>query len=104
MKDTFHEELTPYDQGSVDVAYVLRAMMFHRAAGGRAYTGLWNRYQGFVDFSGLLQANRAVLVAGVPDDVSAGRHGADLLRDGRPMAGPGDPHKVFYRFVFPVSQ
>ncbi len=104
MKDKFHEELTPYDQGSVDVAYVLRAMMFFRAAGGRAYTGLWNRYQGFVDFSALLQANRAVLMAGVPDDVSAGRHGADLLRDGRPMAGPRDPHKVFYRFVFPVSQ
>jgi hypothetical protein len=104
MKDKFHEELTPYDQGSVDVAYVLRAMMFFRAAGGRAYTGLWNRYQGFVDFSDLLQANRAVLVAGVPDDVRAARHGADLLRDGRPMAGPHDPHKVIYRFVFPVSQ
>jgi hypothetical protein len=104
MKDKFHEELTPYDQGSVDVAYVLRAMMFFRAAGGRTYTGLWNRYQAFVDFSDLLQANRAVLVAGVPDDVAAGRHGADLLSDGRPMAGPGDPHKVIYRFVFPVSQ
>jgi hypothetical protein len=103
-KDKFHEELTPYDQGSVDVAYVLRAMMFFRAAGGRAYTGLWNRYQGFVDCSDLLQANRAVLVAGVPNDVSAGRHGADLLSDGRPMAGPHDPHKVIYRFVFPVSQ
>jgi hypothetical protein len=103
-KDKFHEELTPYDQGSVDVNYILRAMMFFRAAGGRAYTGLWNRYQAFVDLSDLLQANRAVLVASVPDDVSAGRHGADLLADGRPMAGPHDPHKVIYRFVFPVSQ
>jgi hypothetical protein len=104
MKDKFHDELTPYDQGSVEVDYVLRAMMFFRAAGGRAYTGLWNRYQAFVDASDLLQVNRAVLVAAVPDDAAAGRHGAELVGDGRAMAGPRDPHKVIYRFVFPVEQ
>ena len=63
----YRQEVTPYDQSSTDLPYILRTMMFYEAAGGRRYTGLWNAYQGFVDLSTLLKADRAILVAQGPD-------------------------------------
>ena len=103
-EDKFRQQTTPYDQAGVDVAYIVRAMMFFDAAGGRRYTGLWNRYQAFVDLSHLLKTNRAVLIAVPAGDTPAGEHaGAVLLRDGRPVATPGDRHATVYRFVFPVQ-
>ena len=64
--DKYRQEVTPYDQSSTDLPYILRTMMFYEAAGGRRYTGLWNAYQGFVDLSDLLKADRAILVAQGP--------------------------------------
>ena len=64
--DKYRQEATPYDQSSTDIPYILRTMMFYEAAGGRRYTGLWNAYQGFVDLSALLKADRAILVAQAP--------------------------------------
>ena len=61
--DKYRQEVTPYDQSSTDVPYILRMMMFYEAAGGERYTGLWNAYQNFVDLSTLLKADRAILVA-----------------------------------------
>jgi len=79
-------------------------MAFFNAAGGRRYTGLSNRYQAFVDFSRLLETNRAVLYALAPSDSpQAPHHGAQLVRDGRPVAGPNDQHVTIYRFVYPVA-
>jgi hypothetical protein len=101
-KDKYHQESTPYDQSSVDVSYILRAMMFFEAAGGQHYTGLGNDYQGFVDLSNLLKTNRAILVAHAPADAVAVL-GSELLRDGQPLRGPQDRHTVIYRFVFPVE-
>jgi hypothetical protein len=103
-KDDWRPQSTPYDQASVDVAYILRAMMFYGAAGGRSYTGLLNRYQGFVDFSHLLSTDRAVLVGRaepVPGDDQ--HHGAKLLCDGRPVPREQVRHTAVYRFVFPVD-
>jgi hypothetical protein len=99
-----HLEAPSYDQTSVEIPEVLRVMMFFKAAGGRRYTGLLNRYQPFVDLSGLLKADRAILVARAPSQPgpSAGR-GAELLRDDQPMGGPQDRHLTFYRFVLPVE-
>ena len=103
-EEKFRQQATPYDQAGVDVAYIVRAMMFFDAAGGRRYTGLWNRYQAFVDLSHLLKTNRAVLIAVPAADTPVGEHsGAELLRDGRPVATPRDRHATVYRFVFPVQ-
>ncbi len=74
-------------------------MMFFEEAGGQGYTGLHNGYQRFVDFSDLLKTGRAILVAWAP----SGRHGAELLRDDRPMEDRADKHATIYRFVFPVK-
>lgn len=103
-QDKFREEITPYEQASVDLAYVLRAMMFFQAAGGSRYTGLLNRYQSFVDLSDLLKTDRAILVA-LPGSLHAQveRSGAVLLRDGQPLTDPRNRHRTIYRFVFPVQ-
>ena len=58
--DKSQQAVTPYDQSSTDLAYILRIMMFYEKAGGRRYTGLWNAYQGFVDLSPLLKTDRAI--------------------------------------------
>ncbi len=102
--EKYRHEATPYDQASTDIPYILRMMMFYDEAGGRSYTGLWNAYQGFVDLSALLKADRAILVAEVPDGVQEKSRGADLLRDGWPLGGAQNKHVTLYRFVFPVKR
>lgn len=97
---SYYEKAPEYDQSSVKVPYVLRAMMFYEAAGGRQYTGLSHGYQSFVDLSSLLETERALLVAWAP----AGHRAADLLRDGRPITRQEDRHTTVYRVVFPVKQ
>lgn len=94
---------TPYDRASTDLGYILRAMMFHRAAGGRQYTGLHHRYQGFVDLSDLLLAGHAVLVAQAAPDAQPGPHVPRLLDGGLPLAA-AERRLTLYRFIFPVSQ
>ena len=95
---------TPYERSSTEPAYVLHAMMFFEAAGGRQYTGLWNRYQEFVDLSGLLKLGRAIFIARAPSDASAaGSHGARLLRDGQAISGSEGRNLTVYRFVLPVQ-
>ena len=99
------QRATPYDRGSVDVAYILRAMMFFKAAGGHRYTGLVHRHQGFVDLSDLLKTDRAILVAiGPQDDPQSPAHGARLVLNGQTPAGPQDRHTTIYRFVVPVAK
>ena len=94
-----------YDQSSVDVVYILRAMTFFEAAGGFGYTGLSNRYQGFVDLSDALKAHQAVLVASAQaDDPQSPVHGAQWLCDGKVVGGPQDRRATMYRFVFPVKR
>ena len=79
-------------------------MMFFEALGGSRREGFSNRYQHFVDTSGLLKTGRAILVATAGGgSARAQPRGAVLLRDGQPMAQPEDRHTVMYRFVFPVK-
>ncbi|MEE8452983.1 MAG: hypothetical protein V3R99_13745 [Thermoguttaceae bacterium] len=99
-KHSYHQESTPYDPASLDVSYILNKMMFFEAAGGRRYTKLTNGYQRFVDLSELLKTGRAVLIAAAPD----GHHGAELLRDGRPLDDTKENRVTFYRFVLPVER
>jgi hypothetical protein len=103
-RDTYRQEATPYDQSNTDISYVLRMMMFHDAAGGRRYTGLFNEYQSFVDFDPLLKTDRAILVAQAPADAKPRRDGAQLLDRGERWEHPQDKHVTLYRFVFPVKK
>jgi hypothetical protein len=92
----------PYDPGNRDAAYVLRAMLFYDAAGGRKRTGMADDYQGFADLSGVFRTGRAVLVAMPPQEEAY--RGAEVLRNQQPLAGPLDRHTIVYRFVVPVGK
>jgi hypothetical protein len=92
------DQSKPYDRGSLDPARVLQMMMFYKAAGGRKYTGLLDRYQHELDLSDQLLLGRAVLVG-------VGPPAAELQIDGQPL--PPDylgTQLTIYRFVFPVQQ
>jgi hypothetical protein len=102
--DKSQQAVTPFDQSSTDLAYILRMMMFYDVAGGRRYTGLWNAYQDFVDLSGLLKTGQAILVTQGPAASDGSPQGAELLRDGRPLGSSNDQHITLYRFVFPVKK
>ena len=78
-------------------------MMFFNAINGQSYTKMDNEYQSFVDLSDLLKTGRAILTAEGPDQSLQKYHGAALLRDDKPLAGPADRHITLYRFVFPVK-
>ncbi len=56
----------PWDPTNTRVNRIADMMMFYGAAGGQGYTGLTHDYQNFVDLSGLLSRNRAILVGEVP--------------------------------------
>ncbi len=101
-EETLRQRVTPYDRGSVDPEYILNAMLFHEAAGGTRYTDLSNTYQSFLDLSSLLKTDRAVLIAHIHEDGEP-RRAADVLRSGRPIAGPDDRSVSIYRFVLPVQ-
>ena len=88
---------TPYDQAGFDVASILQQMMFYDAAGGRRYTGLANRYQGFVDLSDLLDLGQAILWGATTE------RPAELESEGRPLADASQRHWTFYRFVLPLE-
>ena len=98
-KDQFRQEATPYDRGSLDPYYVLRMMLFFEAGGGEAYTGLDDNYQGFLDMSGILELDRAVLFAQVP----AEKAGAVLRCNDREMTNGPTRRISLRRFVFPVE-
>lgn len=99
------QRTTPYDRGSIDLVYIVRAMMFFEAAGGFRYTGLVHRHQGFVDSSDLLKTDHAILVAiGPTDDPQSPHHGSRLVRDGQPLLDPQGRHATIYRFVIPVRE
>ncbi len=104
FEEKYHQEITPYESTSTDVAYILRIMMFYNAIDGQSYTRMDNEYQTFVDLSDLLKTGRAILTAQGPDQSMEKYQGAALLRDDKLLAGPADKHITLYRFVFPVKR
>ena len=99
-KDRYHQQATPYEQSSVDAAYIIRTMMFFEKADGRQYTMLSNGYQNFVDLGDLLDADRAIFIA----EGSAGGPAAAWLDDRRPIAEKNRQHVTLYRFVLPIQK
>ncbi|MBN2291485.1 MAG: hypothetical protein JXM70_03610 [Pirellulales bacterium] len=100
-----HQQATPYDGSSTNIDDILREMMFFKASGGKRYSHLTNNYQPFVDFSEIINLNRAVLVGYGPEtnDKQPSRGGAVLLDDGQPLPAVQNQHKTVYRFVFEVN-
>ena len=79
-----------------DRSRILEIMMFYRAAGGLQYVGLLNRYQHFLDLSGHLGLNRAILIG-------IGPPASEVSVDGHPIAADASSeHLTFYRFLLPV--
>ena len=92
------DETAPYDRGGLDRARIMQIMMFYRTAGGRRYTGLFDRYVQPLDFSEQLALGRAVLVGFGPP-------AAEMQIDGRPLpAAASAEHLSIYRFVLPVKR
>lgn len=101
------QRTTRYSIESTDVEYILRAMTFFQAAGGRPYTHLANSYQGFVDMSGLLQDDRAVLVGKAGDSDAEDRKlpciaSLSLSSQGESVTVQ-EKHTTLFRFVLPVK-
>lgn len=89
---------TPYDRSSTDPERVLEMIMFYRAAGGRRYTGLFDRYEHDLDFSDQLALGRAVLFGFGPP-------AAELQIEGQPIPPESKAAEVtIYRFILPVQQ
>jgi hypothetical protein len=86
-----------YDVNDSAVERIMEIMLFHEAAGGVRYTRLSNAYQGYLDAGHQLRAGRAVLMG------RAAEPATQLLRDGKPLAGPQDQRWTFYRFMLPVD-
>ena len=104
------QRATRYSIENTDAEYILRAMTFFKAAGGRPYTHLANSYQGFIDMSGLLQPNRAVLVGKVavsdtntPDDRALPCGAQISLSSGGQAIPVREKHTTLLRFVLPVK-
>ncbi|TWT39580.1 hypothetical protein [Blastopirellula retiformator] len=51
-----------WDRENTDIDRIMEVTLFHESAGGRGYTNLIQRYQGFIDLSKHSQTQRAVLV------------------------------------------
>ena len=89
-------ETPPYDRAGVDRERILEVMLFYREAGGRRYSGLLDRYQQFLDLSGQLGLDRAILVGRGPP-------AARWTLDGQPLdASLAAEPLTIYRFVIPV--
>jgi len=89
-------QVTPYDRAGTDRARILETMMFYRAAGGLQFAGLLNRYQHFLDLSGQLALDRAILIG-------LGPPASTLTIDGHPLpAAASSEHVTIYRFLLPV--
>jgi hypothetical protein len=102
--EKYRQEATPYDPASADIPYILRMMTFYEIAGGRRYTGLWNAYQGHVELSSLLKANRAILLAQTSNDATKNAGNAVLLRDNQPLDAKQTQNTTMYRFLFPIKR
>jgi hypothetical protein len=101
--DKYRQETLPYDASSVELPYILQAMMFFESSDGSRYTGLVNRYQPFIDLTGTLEAGRAVL-AGFAEPSASTRPGTELCDGSRRLAQPDDTRTIVYRFVLPVKR
>ena len=80
-----------YNAESTSIPYILRSMMFYRAAGAFDAFALHNAYQHSVDMSDLLPARRAILIALVAEQENANL--SDATKIGSQVLGITDGHE-----------
>ncbi|MFW6125147.1 MAG: hypothetical protein ACOC46_03275, partial [Pirellulales bacterium] len=86
-----------YNRASYDAHLVMRMLMFHEKAGGRAYTGLNHHHLRFTDLSEQLDLGRAILVGSY-------RGRTSRLRCTAPgSAEPVLNRRSYVRLVLPVE-
>lgn len=90
-----------YDALNRDPADLLQMLTFHRAAGGRLYTGLENHALGQLDLSPLLPLDRAVLLGRL---VTRQATGAQIAVNGREVPDDQLQDVTFVRIVLPVKR
>ncbi|GAA4424036.1 hypothetical protein [Bremerella cremea] len=87
-----------WDRQSTDVPRIMELIMFHSAAGGRSYTNLSNRVQGYVDLSSHIEGDRAVLVGKVETPP------IDVQIDGQTVDPSESQSWSYVRIVVPVQK
>ena len=92
------EQATPFEPDGSDLQRIVRAMLFHEAAGGRQYTSLSNRVYDRLDLSGQLRFDRAVLLATGPPATTL------TVRGNHSEAPRIENELAYYRFVIPVNR
>ena len=90
-----------YDALNRDPADLLQMLTFHRAAGGRLYTGLENHALDRLDLSSLLPLDRAVLLGRL---ITRQTPGARIAINGRPVKDDQLQVIAFVRIVLPVKR
>lgn len=89
-----------WDRESTDVDRIMEVTLFHESAGGRGYTNLIQRYQGFIDLSKHSQTQRAVLVGKSAEPVTQLQMTA--VGTDQPLQ-PKTKHWTYVRLIYPVE-
>jgi hypothetical protein len=87
----------PWNPTDTRVQRIANMMMFFDVAGGNNYTGLTHDFQSFIDLTGQLDLNRAVLVGQVEPV------GTQLEIDGERVGDRYDRTHTIVRIVLPVN-
>lgn len=93
----------PSDRGSID--RLLELMMFYKSASGQSYTTLAHRFQPQMDYSNLLQTDRAILLGRLEQpwgQVAVSHH--DESNAAQDLEVKQDLDRVWCRIAIPVQQ
>ncbi|MGQ9912771.1 MAG: hypothetical protein ACUVQQ_00360 [Thermogutta sp.] len=93
--------VAPYDRSSRDLWYILRMMLFYRAAGGDGYVRLWNSQFAYLDATDWLENGRAILLARADMDSPIGAV-AIRPRGAGESESPRRESLAYVRAVLPV--
>lgn len=95
------ERSTPWNPGGNDnLDRLFEMIVFHQAAGGSGYTGLYNRYLGTLDASDVIRYDRAVLLAEVDEAALVW----SIQRNSVPLQAVEGTRKTFLRLFIPVAR
>ncbi len=95
------EQITPWNPSERNsVPRLLEMFMFYKAAAGPAYTSLLHRYQPHLDFSNLLNLDRAILIGRLDQPLAS----LNVSGDASTPSATQDMNQNWVRLVFPVQQ
>lgn len=98
ITETADDGTVPFRLANNDMTRLAKVIMFFDAVNGSRYTGMLNRYQGFLDMSHLLeQPDLAILLTRTKTRTSEWFDGDD------PLQSDHDSNRTYYRFVIPVG-